>query len=293
MLLFLKFSIQSIHCCYFSGIRHYSKKGEKETDDEFLLAEYFIQKPYATVDDALSLFINDELLHRPGSSWLYTTHGYTLLSAIIEGAVEKKQTFVELLEQLVNKELTLKNTKLEYPDGIVPNRSRYYWRKDLKKGLKHVTYVDLSYKWAGGGMLSNVTDLLVFANTLLQCQSKDDYKDSTNKQLVTGETLQELWSPVMHTNRQNISYGLGWMIGNEQRSSINELSIPRHIFHTGGAVGATSILLIIPCPKKCLNPRCGICVAILTNLHCAEEIYRTALDIALSFHRKLPCVTEC
>ncbi|CAF4522236.1 unnamed protein product, partial [Rotaria magnacalcarata] len=71
---------------------------------------------------------------------------------------------------LITKQLDLHSTKLEYPDEIVPNRSRYYWRRSLKEGLRNVVYVDLSYKWAGGGMLSNVTDLLIYANNLLQCR---------------------------------------------------------------------------------------------------------------------------
>lgn len=234
------------------------------------------------------MFIDDELLHRPGSKWYYTTHGFTLLSAVLEGATERKQTFIELIDNLINKELGLRNTKLEYPNALVPNRSRYYWRKNLKEGLVHVNYVDLSYKWAGGGMLSNVGDLLIFANTLLQCQSKN----FSGSKLISNDQLKELWSPVAGTNRKNTFYGLGWMICEEQKSPVIEMSIPRHIYHTGGAVGASSILLIIPCPKKCSNPNCGVCLALLTNLHCAGEIYQKALDIALLFHRAFPCINE-
>jgi serine beta-lactamase-like protein LACTB len=275
-----------------SGIRHYLKKGEIETDDELLLAEYYLTRSFPTVSEALSIFLNDELLHHPGTTWLYTTHGYTLLSAILERVSGEKKNFSELLKDLVVQQLGLLNTKLEYPHEIVANRSRYYCRRTTKEGLRNVAYVDLSYKWAGGGMISNVNDLLIFANTLLQCrQTKSANTQSTN-QLLKAETIRELWSPVTATNKKGISYGLGWMIAKEKSSSVNEASIPEHIFHTGGAVGATSTLLMIPCSNNCSNPRCGICIVILTNLGSAGDIYQTALDIALLFRQISPCTSS-
>jgi serine beta-lactamase-like protein LACTB, mitochondrial len=273
-----------------SGIRHYWKKGEPITDDELLLPEYYLTRSYSSVDEALLLFLHDELLHRPGTAWLYTTHGYTLLSAILESQSNEKRTFAELLQDLVQKQFNLKHTKLEYPDELVQNRSRYYCRQRTgKRDLRNVAYVDLSYKWAGGGMLSNVTDLLIFANTLLQCRQTCSFDCSTNKPVLSADRLSEMWSPIVATNRKHVYYGLGWMVANEQTSAINQCTIPAHVFHTGGAVGATSILLIIPCSNKCVNPRCGVCIAILTNLHSAEDIYQTAVDIALVFRQISPC----
>lgn len=269
------------------------KKGQKETDNELLLPEYYLTRSYPTVNEALSIFLNDELLHHPGTAWLYTTHGFTLLSAILERVSGENNKFADLLQDLVTKQLGLRHTKLEYPHELVPNRSRYYCRHDLKEGIRNVAYVDLSYKWAGGGMISNVNDLLIFANILLQChQNKFNHSSSTTNQLLKAETIRDLWSPIAATNREGIFYGLGWMIGKEQTSSVSESTIPQHIFHTGGAVGATSVLLIIPCSKTCSNPRCGICVVILTNLENAGEIYRTALDIALMFRQISPCTSQ-
>jgi len=196
------------------------------------------------------------------------------------------------MQDLVVKQLGLRHTKLEYPYELVSNRSRYYCRRNLKEGLCNVDYVDLSYKWAGGGMLSNVNDLLVFANTLLQCRQTKFVDSKSNNQLLKAETIREIWTPIVATKKKNTSYGLGWMIVKEQPSSVNESTIPAHIYHTGGAVGATSIVLIIPCSNNCSNPRCGICVVILTNLQRAGEIYQTALDIALLFRQISPCSSQ-
>ncbi|CAF1149336.1 unnamed protein product [Adineta steineri] len=275
-----------------SGIRHYWKKGEPQTDDEFLLPEYYLTRSYPTVAEALSIFLNDELLYRPGTSWYYTTHGYTLFSAVLEFVSGDKRTFADLIKDLVIKQLGLRHTKLEYPDELVLNRSRYYCRRNLKEGLRNVAYVDLSYKWAGGGMLSNVNDLLSFANTLLQCYQTKSIDSQSSNQLLKSETIREMWSPVIMTTTKNTFYGLGWMVVKGVPSSINELTIPPHIYHTGGAVGATSVLLIIPCTNNCSNPRCGICISILTNLQSAGTIYQTALDIALLFRQISPCSNQ-
>ena len=46
--------------------------------------------------------------------------------------------------------------------------SRHYVR--TKKGaLENTPYVDLSYKWTGGGYLSNAEDLVKFGNAVLTC----------------------------------------------------------------------------------------------------------------------------
>jgi serine beta-lactamase-like protein LACTB len=251
-----------------------------------------LTRSFPTVAEALSIFLNDELIHRPGTSWLYTTHGYTLLSAILERVSGDKQTFADLIQDLVVKQLGLRHTKLEYPHELVSNRSRYYCRRNVKEGLRNVEYVDLSYKWAGGGIISNVNDLLVFANTLLQCRQAKLIDSQSTNQLLKTETIREMWSPIVATNNKKTFYGLGWMVKNEQPSSVNESTIPFHVYHTGGAIGATSVLLIIPCTNNCSNPRCGICIAILTNLHNAGEIYQTALDIALLFRQISPCTSQ-
>jgi len=47
---------------------------------------------------------------------------------------------------------------------------RHYVR--VGKMLRNTPYVDLSYKWAGGGFISNAEDLVTFGNAVLaSCQS--------------------------------------------------------------------------------------------------------------------------
>lgn len=56
--------------CTCSKNVHRQRKGKKkkkeEEDDEFDLKEYYIKEEYETIQDALELFQNDELFHKPG-----------------------------------------------------------------------------------------------------------------------------------------------------------------------------------------------------------------------------------
>ena len=58
----------------------------------------------------------------PGKSYLYTTHGWTLISAVIEKVA--KQDFLEVMKKLF-KDLGLKNTCADFNEKIIHNRARY------------------------------------------------------------------------------------------------------------------------------------------------------------------------
>ncbi|KAK6011746.1 hypothetical protein OSTOST_23158, partial [Ostertagia ostertagi] len=134
--------------------------------------EFLSNVPYATVKDALAMFKDDELLAEPGKKFklsesmfltMYTTHGFTLVSAVLEKASGKE--FKKMIEDLTF-ELGMRHTTLDTNSQIIPNRANYY-KRNKKHLLENCPEVDNSYKWAGGGLLSNVTDLLIFANAIL------------------------------------------------------------------------------------------------------------------------------
>ena len=71
--------------------------------------------------EAISIFKDDPLLSDPGTSYLYTTHGWTLLSAVIEGA--SGEDFLLFMKKLF-KELGMENTCAELNNRIIYNRAR-------------------------------------------------------------------------------------------------------------------------------------------------------------------------
>lgn len=101
-----------------AGIRHYSN------DKEFLSEEYYIKKHYSTVNESLKLFSGDELLSAPGTSFHYTTHGWTLISAALEVAMGKP--FLQVMREQVLHPLHMTSTTEELHSPLLPNRGRYY-----------------------------------------------------------------------------------------------------------------------------------------------------------------------
>nr|XP_053629585.1 serine beta-lactamase-like protein LACTB, mitochondrial isoform X2 [Cherax quadricarinatus] len=137
-----------------SGIRHYKSRGsdKKEKEEE--------KKRTTTVSK------NENM---KGSSYLYTTLGWTVVSGVVEGAAGKP--FTRVITRLFY-DLGLENTYLDKNAPIIYNRARYYVRDKLGK-LKNAPYVDNSYKWAGGGFLSTVQDLSKFGNIMLYASQQE------------------------------------------------------------------------------------------------------------------------
>jgi len=131
--------------------------------EEFDMKEYFLKDTFSTTDESVKLFSEDDLLCAPGEKFNYTTHGFTLLAKVIENVTG--QPFEKYMEAQFAS-LGLLNTYLDKASPIIYNRSKYYVRDEHHR-LKNAPYVDNSYKWAGGGFLSNVGDLVKFGNAML------------------------------------------------------------------------------------------------------------------------------
>ena len=76
--------------------------------------------------------------------------------------------------------LGLHNTFLDRSEPIIYNRARYYVR-DQHHRLKNAPYVDNSYKWAGGGFLSTVGDLVRFGNAMLYSSQQNNVDNGSSK----------------------------------------------------------------------------------------------------------------
>jgi serine beta-lactamase-like protein LACTB len=195
-----------------AGIRHY------RNDDPLNCL-----KRYKSVDEALVIFRDDSLLFQPGTAYNYSTYGYNLLSAAIEGA--SHTDFLSFLQITVFNPLHMAHTGPDYSDSIVVNRVRFY--EHSKDRLVNANQVDNSYKWAGGGLLSTPSDLVSMGRELLQ---PTHFKK---------ETLALLFTPQFLQNGKNTQYGLGWRIGKDSKG--------RKILHHGGTIdGGRAFLILYP-----------------------------------------------
>ncbi|XP_060743151.1 serine beta-lactamase-like protein LACTB, mitochondrial isoform X1 [Tachysurus vachellii] len=264
--------------------KHSKKKKEFEKE------EYYLKDSFDSVIQALDLFKDDPLIFEPGTTFLYSTHAFTLLSAVLERAAG--QRFLDLMMNMF-RELGMLNTVPDENDPIIYNRSRYYhWNK--KGRIVNCPYVDNSYKWAGGGFLSTVGDLLLFGNAMLYSYQLVDMTDTSG--LLPGFlkplTAKALWAPVDKTEvswDKDGRYAQGWAVV-EKLQRYGQCRTRRHyVSHTGGAVGASSVLLVLPserpkAPGQKATPPQGVVVAIMTNMQ-SVGLCKTALKIAHEFEK--------
>ena len=212
---------------HLGGIRHY--RG----------LENFSRTRYPTVLSGLAIFEDDSLINEPGTEFAYSSYGWNLISAVVEGA--SGEDFLEYMDRVVFDPLGMDRTVADWNGPIILDRTRFYVA-DSTGQVFNAPYVDNSYKWAGGGFLSTPEDLLVFANAHLE------------PGFLQAETLEMLFASQRLRDGTETGYGVGW------RSTTNEQG-ERIVSHTGGSVGGRTVLT--------LNRDTGLIVAIVANLSSA------------------------
>ncbi len=204
------------------GIRHYNG------------AEFLSAKHYATVEEALTIFKDDPLVAEPGTKYSYTTYGYNLLSRVVEAA--SGMTFLEYVQTRIIAPLGLKQTFFDEQQRLIPQRARYYTKRQTA-ALENASQVDQSNKWGGGGLLSTVEDLLRYAASY------------DGQQLLKAETITQMFTGQKTSDGKPTAYGMGWAVAVEEGR--------RRVEHTGGSVGATAELAKYPEQK--------LTIAVLVN----------------------------
>ncbi len=216
---------------HLAGVRHY--RG----------AEMLSAIPYATVKEGIDIFATDSLLHEPGSTFFYTSYGWNLISAVVEGAASKP--FLEVMRTEVFGPLGLRQTVADHPDSLISQRVRFYDRS-ADEGFVNATYVDNSYKWAGGGFLSSVKDMARFGSAHLE---SGYLSDSARAVLFTSQTT---------AAGEPTGYGFGWRTSEHEGFDF--------LAHAGGSVGGSTHLI--------MQPGTRVVVATHTNLsgHSLEDV---------------------
>ncbi|MCP4727417.1 MAG: beta-lactamase family protein [bacterium] len=210
-----------------SGIRHY-RRGEFGPDG---LLE---KKHYDKFEDAINHFKDDPLLYKPGESWLYSSHACNLMHGVVETVTG--MGFEEYCRKYIWEPAGMLSTQFDVPERIVHKRGRGYVR-DRRGRLMNVPYADVSYKYAGGGIISTVENLVRFGHAL---------NDGT---LLMPETIQEMYEvqidPVMRFNpngdsvKQSFKQALIWRVEEDVQGR-------RMISHSGTVKGTRSFLLNYP-----------------------------------------------
>jgi CubicO group peptidase (beta-lactamase class C family) len=184
------------------------------------LADYIRTEHYSTATQALTIFQNDTLLSRPGSTFTYSTFGWNLIGAVIEGA--SGESYLTYMARNIWQPLRLTHTAGDDVRQRHPNRSKFYDATGQENDLG-----DVSYKYAGGGLMSTASDLVKLGNELLH----GAYSDRQSQAL--------LFETQYTTGHQATGYGLGWYTGRDKNGH-------RIWYHPGDSLSGSSYLAIYP-----------------------------------------------
>lgn len=229
---------------HLGGIRHYAPKDFVDRIDE---------KSFASVTEGLSVFAGDPLVGPPGTVYQYSTFGYTLIAAAIEGAAGEE--FLPLMEREVFRPLGMTATGPNLP--LPPDLSRFFVTDAEGDPVPAPPHTP-SYKWAGGGFVSTAEDVVRFGQAHLA------------PGFLERRTLDLLFTPQKTADGRETGVGIGWRITRDGQGR-------RTLSHGGNQAGARSVLVIYP--------EEGWTIAILTNLGgvpgAIEEVAAQVMELFL------------
>ncbi|HEY6060215.1 MAG TPA: serine hydrolase domain-containing protein [Gemmatimonadales bacterium] len=224
---------------HLAGIRHYQG------------SEFTLNQRFPTVTAGLAIFKDDSLVAPPGTRFSYSSYGFNLISAVVEGA--SGEDFLTYMARHVFKPLGMTSTAPDKNDSLIPNRTQFYERTESGQFVVSPV-VDNSYKWAGGGFLSTAEDLVRFGSAHLA------------PGYLKAATLELLFTPQHTASGAATPYGIGWFLAGDTLGH-------RTAYHGGGSVGGTTVFGI--------DRDSRVVIALVTNL--GEARLDAAREIRLVF----------
>ncbi|HUP22802.1 MAG TPA: serine hydrolase domain-containing protein [Thermoanaerobaculia bacterium] len=207
---------------HLSGLPHYAAN------------DMLNREPYSSVTAALSKFAGRPLVHAPGERFAYSSFGWNLLAAVIEGVAGIE--YLRFMADRVFAPLGMADTAPDLPGLAGNERADCYVVRTLGD-VVDAPAIDNSDAWASAGFLSTAEDLVRFARGVL------------DGGLLEPPTVELLFTPMRTRDGAAVPYGLGWELGSHCGRRV--------VGHGGSHVGATAQLLVLPEER--------IAVALLAN----------------------------
>ncbi len=184
--------------------------------------------------EAIEIFANYDLVAEPGTVYHYSSYGYNLLGAVIEGA--SKTSYGKYMEENIWKPLGMNNTCMDSPDEIIPNRVKGY--RVLEGEIKNSEFVDMSSRFAGGGTRSTVIDLLKFVKGLREGKA------------ISKESLEKMFTSMITKRGEITNYGYGWFV--------RPLNGHFFVYHTGSQQETRTFLGYLPKKDIAVSFACNL-----------------------------------
>jgi serine beta-lactamase-like protein LACTB len=221
------------------GVRDY-KKGE-----------WGSVRHYRDLTDSLAAFRDDPLVFEPGTRFLYSSYGYSLLGCAVEGA--SGQPFVEYLRANVFGPAGMTSTRDDDATAFIAERAPGYQRG--KDGvLRNAILADTSNKVPGGGLVGTAEDVARFGAALV------------DGRLLGAPARRQMLDPQKTREGTLTTSGLGVFLSHT--NGVDEA------WHVGGQPRVSTVLYMEPGRRRA--------VAILSNL---ENVGNSLRDLARALAR--------
>jgi CubicO group peptidase (beta-lactamase class C family)/tetratricopeptide (TPR) repeat protein len=158
-------------------------------------------KDHKDTREAIAVFEEFDLVAEPRERFNYSSYGYNLLGAVIEGASGK--SYGEHMREVLWGPLGMDDTRMDDPYEIIPNRVRGY-RQGPGGSIIHSEFVDISSRFAAGGTRSTVVDLLKLGRGLI------------DGKVLSRESMDTMLTSMATREGRFTDYGMGWTV-----SSVN------------------------------------------------------------------------
>jgi CubicO group peptidase (beta-lactamase class C family) len=208
----------------------------------FPVIEYFNRRHFETQRGALRPIEHSKLLFAPGTGFKYTSYGYNLSGAVIEGVTGLR--FAEFLASQVFTPLHMSSSRADTGTPIA-REARFY---DVVTGnYKPVFRVDNTIKLPSGGILASPSDLVRLGQQMIQPTL---FGTATRDLLATPTKLKD-----GRVNGQN--YTLGWR--SHETKVRDGTQTTRQLHHHGTALGSISHFAVFPDE--------GVAVSLMMNVN--------------------------
>ncbi len=153
-------------------------------------------KEHKDTRQSIAVFEQFDLIAEPGTRFRYTSYGYNLLGAVIEGA--SGESYGGYMRRHVWGALGMDATVLDDPDAVIAHRVRGY--RLAGNEWKNSEFVDISSRFSAGGTRASVPDMLAFG------------KGVHAGKILSAASVAAMVQPMATRAGRLTNYGMGWEV---------------------------------------------------------------------------------
>lgn len=223
------------------------------------------------LEQALEHFRDEPLFFEPGTQYKFSTSGWILLSAAIEGAAAAP--FDTFMRREVFTPLGMDRTVLEGADEDADTVVGYFPRiaEDSRLGLQDAPAADYGCFYGAGAFLSTPSDLMRLASAMMVRLKPDTTAKKPG--LLKPETIELFQTPLRLESGASTGFALGWKVDTIPLAGAQV----RVVRHRGSFIGGYSSLSLFP--------EHGLAVAAISSVAHTPRVDAYALEVAEAFVR--------